>query len=90
MAMFQSDDTEGMRKMATAMGPSMVDQSVRQAIQFCWMMMPPDRQNPQSVAAEVRRIVERALRDMAEDAEAFRSGPGSGPSLPPPSGDGGR
>ena len=33
--------------------------------------MPDDKKNPDAVAAEIRRIVERALANLKEDAKAF-------------------
>jgi hypothetical protein len=78
MAMFESGDKEGMRKMIASM-PGMVDHFIRQAIEFCWMEMPDERQNLQDVGAEVRRILERALRNLEEDQAAKRP-----PSPPPP------
>ena len=77
---FDANDKDGMRKMVQSM-PGMVDQSIRNAIQFCWMGMPDERQNVQDVGAEVRRILERALRDLAEDEAAKRN-----PPPPPPPG----
>ena len=59
------------RAMREMFGPGGVDQQVRQAISTCWMMLPPERRNPEAVAAEVRRVVERALSNLREDAEAF-------------------
>ena len=59
------------RAMREMFGPGGVDQQVRQAISTCWMMLPPQRRNPEAVAAEVRRIVERALGNLAEDAAVF-------------------
>jgi len=35
------------------------------------MILPKEKKNPDVVAAEVRRIVERALKDLQEDAKAF-------------------
>lgn len=67
------DDPESMRRMQAMFGPQQVDQQVRQAIQFCWMALPPEKQNVDSVEAEIRRIVDRAIRDMREDADHFRS-----------------
>jgi hypothetical protein len=57
--------------MRDMMGPGMVDQSIRHAISHCWMIMPEDRKTPERVAAEIRRIVERALKDFQDDATAF-------------------
>lgn len=77
MAGFDSRDRDGIRKMVASMGPGLPDQMVRQAIQFCWIMMPPERQHPLEVAEEMRRILERALRDFTDDASAFMGeGPG--------------
>jgi hypothetical protein len=76
----QPNDKDGMGKMLASMGPGMVDQLVRQAIQFCWMQMPAERQNPEAVGAEVRRILDRALRNLAEDVAAMRSGPPFAPT----------
>jgi hypothetical protein len=53
------------------MGPQAVDQAVRQAITFCWMVLPQGRKSVEAVEAEIRRIVERALKDLREDAQAF-------------------
>jgi hypothetical protein len=62
------DPKAAMREM---FGPGGVDQQVRAAISTCWMMLPPEKRNPQAVGVEVRRIVERALANLAEDAKAF-------------------
>ena len=53
------------------MGPGHVDQLVRQAIMSCWMAMPKEKKSAGCLEAEMRRIVERALRDAREDAQAF-------------------
>jgi hypothetical protein len=53
------------------MGPQAVDQAVRQAIATCWMILPQGRKSVDAVEAEVRRIVERALQNLREDAKAF-------------------
>lgn len=58
-------------------GPGHVDQAVRSAIQICWMALPKPQRSPENVETEIRRIVERALRDFREDAEKF--GMASGP-----------
>jgi hypothetical protein len=34
-------------------------------------MLPKDKRNADAVAAEIHRIVERALVDLREDAQAF-------------------
>ena len=64
----EADPRNAMRKM---WGPAVVDQQIRQAISMCWMMLPEDKRNPQTVAKEIRRIVERALATLEDDIKAF-------------------
>ena len=71
MAFFSSNDPDAANKMRGMFGPQQVDQEIRQAISMCWMIMPDDKKNPDAVAAEIRRIVERALANLREDAEVF-------------------
>jgi hypothetical protein len=63
-----ADSAKMMRDM---MGPNMVDQAVRQAISHCWMMLPEGKKTVAVLEREIRRLVERALRDLKEDMEAF-------------------
>jgi len=58
-------------KMAEMFGPGQIDQMIRQGIQFCWMALPKDRRNVEELEKQVRRIVERALKDFREDQEEF-------------------
>ena len=53
------------------MGPMMVDQSLRQAIMHCWMMLPDDQRTLDNVEKEMSRLLKRALEDMREDAASF-------------------
>jgi len=53
------------------MGPMMVDQTLRQAIMHCWMMLPDDQRTPEKVEKEMSRLLKRALEDMREDAASF-------------------
>ena len=71
MAAFSSDDPETMNKMRSMFGPGQVDQSVRQALQMCWMMIPDGTNKLDEVEKEFRRIVDRAIKDLREDAKAF-------------------
>ena len=65
-------DPEAMAKMMRSMhGPQAVDQSLRHAVSMCWMMLPDDRKNVESVEREIRRLVDRIIADMHEDVEAF-------------------
>jgi hypothetical protein len=52
-------------------GPHQVDQFVRQAIQFCWTSLPKDRRTPEELEKQLRRLVDRALKDFREDRDAF-------------------
>jgi hypothetical protein len=60
-----------MSDMADFFRPGQVDQTIRQAIQLCWMALPKDRRTVEEVEKQVRRILERALENFREDNEAF-------------------
>jgi hypothetical protein len=60
-----------MRRM---FGPGQVDEQIRQAIHLCWMMLPDDRKTVAELEQQFRRIVERALKDLKDDADAFGLG----------------
>ena len=75
---FSSDDAEAQKRMRDMFGPEQVDQSIRQAISTCWMLMPADKKNPDAIAVEIRRIVERALANLKEDSDAFGFGESDG------------
>ena len=68
---FDSRDENAADKMADFFGPGQVDQTIRQAIHFCWMALPKDRRNPDELEKRVRRIVDRALKDFREDCAQF-------------------
>jgi hypothetical protein len=71
---FDPNDPEAMRRLQSFINPQQVDQQIRQAIQFCWMMLPAEKKTVDEVEKEIRRIVDRALRDLREDSSAFRWG----------------
>lgn len=71
MAYFASGDSEGAGKMRDMFGPGQVDQQFRQVIHMCWLMLPDDRKTVDEVEKQVRRIMERAFKDMREDADQF-------------------
>jgi hypothetical protein len=73
---FNSKDPDDRKRMRGLFSPQQVDQMVRQAIQFCWMSLPPEKQNVDEVEKQIRRIVDRALRDLRDDAESFGLGRG--------------
>lgn len=68
------NDPEAKNRLRAFFNPQMVDQQIRQAIQFCWMALPPEQQNVDEVEKQIRRIVDRALRDLRMDAESFGLG----------------
>jgi len=49
MAMYsiksRKDSQKAAAEMAKFFGPGQVDQTIRQAIHFCWMSLPPKRKN---------------------------------------------
>jgi hypothetical protein len=57
--------------MAAIFGPGQIDHMIRQGIQFCWMALPKDRKNADELETQIRRIVDRALRDFRENQEQF-------------------
>jgi hypothetical protein len=65
-----SEDRHG-KEWSDMFPPQAVDQAISHAISMCWMMLPKDKKNPDAVATEIRRILERALADLKEDAQAF-------------------
>ncbi len=65
------DEGEEERDIGRFFGPGHVDQTIRQAIQACWMALPKDKRNVEEVESQVRRLVDRALEDLREDRQAF-------------------
>ena len=52
-------------------GPGLVDSALRDAICQCWLVMPPSKRTPHDVEAEIRRVIDRAMKDLHDDARAF-------------------
>jgi hypothetical protein len=71
MAFTRFDDAEGMERMKEWMGPGMVDETLRRAIQFAWLSLPPEKRNVEEVEKVIRHLVERALKDLREDKDLF-------------------
>jgi hypothetical protein len=70
------DESEESRKqraeaMRDMFSPAQVEQTVGQAISICWMMLPAERKNVATVVAEMRRIFERSIKNLEDDATAF-------------------
>ena len=57
--------------MRDTMGPLVVDQSLRAAITTCWMALPERERSPDRVEKEILRLIQRALKDLKDDAVAF-------------------
>lgn len=57
--------------LQTEIGPFMVDQTLRQAILHCWLMLPDEERSMARVRREIHRLLHRAYRDMQEDAEIY-------------------
>jgi hypothetical protein len=74
MAMFEANDPDAADKMRQMFGPGQVDQQVRQAIHLCWMMLPTDKRTIDELEKQLRHIVDRAFKDLREDADAFGLG----------------
>lgn len=71
MSKFDPNDPESMKRFREFFNPGHVDQSVRQAIQMCWMMLPEGEKSVDEVEKQFRRIVDRALQNLKDDASAF-------------------
>lgn len=65
------ENDDAMRDM---FGPQQVDHTIRQAIAMCWMSLPNGRRTVQDVDIQIRRLVDRALRDLHEDSQQFGIG----------------
>ena len=64
-------DEDKSEEMKSFFGPGQIDQILRQAVQMCWMALPKDKQNVEEVERQARRLLDRALRDLREDAQEF-------------------
>ena len=71
MAVFDPNDDNAMDKMRDMFGPAQIDQQVRQAIHFCWMSLPKEKRNVDELERQIRRLVDRALKDVREDFDEF-------------------
>ncbi len=71
MAFFSADDPDLPDNFREMFGPEQIDQQIRQAIQFCWMALPEGKKNIDELERQIRRMVDRAIRDMREDRDAF-------------------
>ena len=77
MAVFDANDEESFDKMRDMFGPSQIDQQIRQAVHFCWMGLPKEKRNVDELERQIRRLVDRALRDVRDDFDEFFSDTGT-------------
>ena len=76
MAAFSENDPDAADKFRSMFGPGQIDQQIRQAIHFCWMTLPADKRNVDEVERQMRRILDRALKDLRDESAAFGIGEG--------------
>jgi len=60
------------QRRSERLGPAEADRQVRRTIRLCWAMLPEDRRTKSELEKQVRRIVDRAIRDLHDDLNAFR------------------
>jgi hypothetical protein len=61
----------GAESLRHLFGPQQIDQSIRNAILMCWMGLPQERRTADELEKQIRRMVDRALKDFREDRQAF-------------------
>jgi len=76
MMEFESEANQGLpenaaERMAEVFGPAGIDQFIRQAIQQCWMLLAKEKRTPEELETQIRRLVDRALRDFRDDLDVF-------------------
>jgi hypothetical protein len=62
-----ADKLDGMRSMMAVS----IDQGIRGAIHSLWMALPTERRNVDEVERQIRRLVDRAIQNLREDATEF-------------------
>ena len=68
---YEDGDSQSLRDL---FGPQHVDSQIRAAIGACWLALPRERKTLDEVEKEVRRLLDRALKNMREDAANFGFG----------------
>jgi hypothetical protein len=71
MEQFDPKNPDDRKRMHAFCSPQLVDHQIRQAIQFCWMSLPDEKRSVDEVEKQIRRVVDRALRNLREDADSF-------------------
>jgi hypothetical protein len=55
-------------------GSGQPDLMIRQAIQYCWMMLPKEKKTVKDLEGLMRMLLERALQNFREDMKTFGEG----------------
>jgi hypothetical protein len=56
-----------------SVGPAMIDQRLREAILYCWLLIPEEHRWPETVEREINRLVKRAFDNYREDLKVLDS-----------------
>jgi hypothetical protein len=71
-----SDSSALFREIPSSVASAMaMDKLIRQMFTTCWILMPKDRQTVGEFEKEIRRLVDRALKNLRDDCEAFSIDP---------------
>lgn len=68
------DEREYIENLRLSMGPQHLEQMIRQCVGLCWTMLPQDKRNIGEVESQLRRVFERAMSNLREDASQFGLG----------------
>ncbi|MFI5461268.1 MAG: hypothetical protein ACHRXM_38180 [Isosphaerales bacterium] len=52
-------------------GPMAMDRFIKQMIYVCWILLPKERKSLESLEKEIRRLVDRAFKDLKDDCESL-------------------
>lgn len=71
MQVFDPRDHEQFENFRRFFGPDVIDSQIRTAIGGAWMILPKEKRTVDEVERLIRRMVDRAFRDMRGDLESF-------------------
>ncbi|MGA2254913.1 MAG: hypothetical protein ABSG53_09640 [Thermoguttaceae bacterium] len=71
MQSFDPDDERRAERFHQFFRPDLIDSQIRTAIGGAWMILPKEKRTVDEVERLIRRMVDRAFRDMREDLESF-------------------
>jgi hypothetical protein len=63
----QGEQSDLQSTLSVLAGPSVLDRAVRQSVQHCWITLPAAKRSIAAVAAEMHRLLDRALYDFERD-----------------------